>query len=278
MKKIRLNESDLRYMIRRAINEVMAFEGEDDTKPQGKNLYFGSGDDPTYGGSNKLSGEGGVGENFEEFLSVIQEYTAKKMEEFAGRKGIAQRRLDNWLKAAQGYHGRYSKQTQRKHEAQVRRDNEYRGTKYPEYLKPGGGDYYLHDMYSKDIETEDEDNKRWLESQLYIIVEMPTGEKDPNDFWDQGGWRRFANESPKSEIVKIDPENVEESAKEAFSLFTEYAKRTPEVVGWYLWSWSTFGPHMKPILNPEAGDQIRGGQRDIENFYASYKPGDYVGD
>lgn len=277
MKKIRLNEADLRYMIRKAVNEVLAYEGQDDAQSKGRNYYFGSGDDPTYGGNNKLSGEGGVGENFEEFLSVIQEYTAKKMEEFAGRKGIAQRELDSWLKACQRYHGMYSKQTQRKHEAQVRRDNEYHGTKYPEYLKPGGGDYYMHDRLTKDIENEDEDNKRWLERELRIVVEMPTGEKNPNNYWTQGGWRRFANESPEAKVVKIDPENVEESAKEAFSLFTEYAKRTPEVVGWYLWSWSTFGPTMKPILTPEVGKEISDEGDKIAAYYSG-PSGSWTGD
>ena len=273
MKKIRLNESDLRYMVRKAINEVLAYEGEEE--PAHDKYYFRCGWDASYGGSNKLSGEGPVGENYEVFLSAIQEYVTKKMEEFASRKGMSQRAMDAWLKRAQEIHGRYTPKTQRSHEMRVRGDNKARGKNYPEYLRPGGSDYYRYDEYLDDIEHEVENNKRWLERELCITVEMPTGEKDPNNFWVRGGWKDYANSAPKAVTVNIDPENIEEAVQKAWDAFNAYAEKTPEVIGWFLWSWSTFTPTLKPILTPEVGKEIEDESDKIQRFYDSLS---YKGD
>lgn len=195
MNKIRLTESDLKYMIRRAVNEVMAYE----EKPAHDKYYFGDGWEKRKDPSYKLSAEGPVGEGYDEYLADLTQFIEGVISK--NQKGI------------------------------------------------------FRDIYMK------------------IRVEMPNGDKDP--FWGDSGWRRYANTKCKGETIPIDPENIEEAAKKAWDIFNEYASRTPEVVGWHLWSWSTFEPTLKPILNPEAGTEISDEGQRISDFYSSLK---YKGD
>ena len=275
MNKIRLTESDIKYMIRKAINEVMAYEEDAPTGPAHDKYYFDCGWDKSYGGSNPFTAEGPVGENFDEFVGQLKEYVDSKLQEYEERKGRTRRALDAFLKKAQERHGKFTKSTQRKHEMMVRGDNDSRSTSYPEYLKPGGSDYYLYDRYLKDIESEEEDNKKWLARELRIAIEMPTGTQDKDSMWGDYGWRRYAQSSPKATVVSIDPENIEASAEEAWSIFTDYAEQTPEVIGWFLWQWSTFPVTLKPILTPEVGEIITGESDKIQRFYDSLS---YKGD
>ncbi len=267
-KKIRLTESDLRYMVRKAVNEILSMEGGEDSKDR---YYFGDGWNRRNDLNNPFTAEGAVGENFEEFVSQLQEYVDKKIEEYKQRKGRIQKALDNFLKNTEERHKRYSRQTQRKHEAAVRFDNRRRGTNYPEFLKPGGGiDYYLYDKYMKDIENEEEDNKRWLANELKIVVEMPSGAKE--------SWEHYALIAPPEKSFPINPDNVEESAKQAWELFNMYAKQTHEVIGWYLWQWSTFKPTIRPILTPEVGEKIQRTSDEVSAYYDSKPSGGFTGD
>ncbi len=275
MNKIRLTESDIKYMIRKAINEVMAYEEDAATGPAHDKYYFDCGWDKSYGGSNPFTAEGPVGENFDEFVGQLKEYVDNKLQEYEERKGRAQRALDSFLKIAQERHGRCTKPTQRRHEMMVRGDNNRRSTNYPEFLKPGGNDYDLYDRYLKNIESEEEDNKRWLAHELKIAIEMPTGAQDKGSIWGDYGWRRYAQSSPKATVVSIDPENIEASAEKAWSIFADYAKQTPEVIGWFLWQWSTFPVTLRPILTPEVGEIIMGETDKIQKFYDSLS---YKGD
>ena len=275
MNKIRLTESDIKYMIHKAINEVMAYEEDVATGPAHDKYYFRCGWDKSYGGSNPFTAEGPVGENFEEFVSQLQQYVDMKLQQYEERKGRTQRALDAFLKKAQERHGKFTKPTQRRHEMMVRSDNKSRSTSYPEFLKPGGSDYYLYDRYLKDIESEEEDNKRWLAHELRIEIEMPTGSQNKDSMWGNYGWRRYAQSGSKSTVISIDPENVEASAEEAWSIFADYAEQTPEVIGWFVWQWSTFPVTLKPILTPEVGEIIMDENDKIQRFYDSLS---YKGD
>lgn len=261
-KMIRLNESDLRHMVRRVVNEILSMEGDE----AGHDKYYfrcGWSNDS----SNRFDVEGAVGENYEGFVKALQEYVVKKTDEYEKKKGQWQLSFDHWLERAKERHGRYTRKTQKSHEMQIRRVNQARGTNYPEYLNPGGSDYYLYDRYLQDIANEDEDLKKWLQRDLIVSVDMPVGDHD--SAWGTPGWRRYAQMGPKSKAFPIDPENVEASAKMAWDLFNEYAAQTPEVVGWFLWSWSTFQPTIRPILSPEVGQEISDEGDKISRFYDS---------
>jgi hypothetical protein len=264
-KAIRLNESDLRHMVRKVVNEVMTYEGDGPMAPAHDKYYFKNGWQNR--SDNRFKCEGAVGENFEGFIADIKKYVERTLEEFEQKKGSSQRAMDSWLATAKERHGRYTKPTQKKHELQVRGVNKFRGTNYPEYLKPGGSDYYLYDRYMKDIEGETEFNKRWLDRQLRLSVDMPT--EDHNSSWGSPGWKRYAQMAAKSKTFQIDPANIEGSAKEAWDLFNEYASQTPEVIGWFLWSWSAFEPTLMPILNSEVGQEISDEDERISKFYDS---------
>lgn len=278
-KMIRLNESDLKHMVRRVVNEILSMEGgEDSAQYPGDRYYydggFANGDQrPAKANSdNPFTAEGAVGENYDEFVSQIQEYVDKKMEEYESRKGRAQRAFDNFLKGAEERHGRLSRKTQKSHELKNRERNMGRGTNHPEFLRPGGTDQTYHDMLKAKIESEAEDNKNWLQNELRIEIEMPNGESRPS------GWKEYVQVAPPTKAVWIDPDNVEEACRKAWQLFNDYASRTDGVVGWWLWQWSTFKPTMKPILSPEIGKIMQDEDDAIGRFYASYGPGDYVGD
>ena len=205
MKKvIKLNESDLNYMIRKTINEILSMEGGDIENEGGKKFYFGSGWKKGYEKSNPFTAEGPVGENFDEFASQAQEYFTK-----------------------------------------------------------------LREKYEKSKDS-------FLLRDFKIIVEMPCERNTVGPF--ERGWRDYAQVAPPKKTVKVDPENFEEGIREAWDIFNEYASRTPEVIGWWAWQWSSFPPTLKPILTPKVGKLISGEEDNIRSFYSSYKPGDYVGD
>ena len=285
MSKIfKLNETDLRRMVHSVINEIMSMEGEGE-QPQyeGDRYYFdagfGNGNERPYkaDNDNPFTAEGAVGQNYEEFVSQLQEYVNQKLQEFESRKGRIQKAFDNWLAIAKERHGKFTRPTQQKHERQVKWDNERRGTSYPDFLKPGGFDYSMHDRYLKDIEREEEDNKKWLANELRIDVDMPDGNKEPGAVFGRK-WGDFAQIAPKRKTFQIDPNNVEEAAQQAWNLFNEYASRVKEVVGWWMWQWSTFNPAIKPILTPEVGAEIEHVADEIRDYYASKRSGEYCGD
>ena len=275
MNKIRLTESDIKYMIRKAINEVMAYEGDEATSSAHDKYYFDCGWDKSNDGRNPFTAEGPVGENFDEFVEQLKEYVDNKMQEYEKRKGRAQGAMDAFLKKAQERHGKFAKSIQRKHEMTVRGDNDRRSTSYPEFLKPGGNDYSLYDTYLKNVESEEENNKRWLAHELKIAIEMPTGAENKGSILGDYGWKRYAQISPKTTMVSIDPENIEASAEKAWSIFANYAEQTPEVIGWFVWQWSTFPITLRPILTPEVGEVIMGETDNIQKFYDSLR---YKGD
>lgn len=208
MGRVKLTETDLKYMIRKAINEIMSYEGKEDTGELERNkYYFRTGWDRTYGGDNQFTAEGPIGGNFDALVSQIQEYTDKKIQEFEKRRGRYGNGTDNWF-------------------------------------------------------------KNRINNELKIAIEMPKGED---------GWKRYAYTKIDSEVVKIqiNPENVEESVRKAWSIFNTYAKNTPEVIGWYLWKWSEFPPTIWPILKPEIGQEITGEGDKIRDYYDKSK---YTGD
>ena len=104
---------------------------------------------------------------------------------------------------------------------------------------------------------------------------MPTGTQNKDSMWANYGWRRYAQSGPNTAEISIDPENIEASAEEAWSIFADYAERTPEVIGWFVWQWSTFPVTLKPILTPEVGEIIMDENDKIQRFYDSLS---YKGD
>ena len=269
MARIRLTENDLKRMVRNVVNEVLLHENVEVGVPGHDKYYFRCGWDSSYGGSNPFTAEGPTGGNFESLVEQMQKYVDGKLQEYEERKGMSQRALDAHLASAQSRHGKFSRTTQRNHEFKMKMKNKMYGTSYPEYFHPGGHDERMYDRYTKDIENEAENNKRWLEGELEINVELPTGDKNPNSFWGDYGWKRYAQSGPDSKTIKIDPNNVEASVKQAWDIFNEYAQRTPEVIGWFLWQWSVFRPTIRPILTPEVGEIIEGESDKISRFYNS---------
>ena len=87
----------------------------------------------------------------------------------------------------------------------------------------------------------------------------------------------FGGFKPNGETFPIDPDNIEDAAKKAWDAFNEYARRTPEVIGWHLWSWSTFEPTLKPILTPEVGKEISDESDKIAAYYGG-PGGHWTGD
>ena len=277
-KIIKLTESDLRHMVRKTINEMMAMEGGEEPQYPGDRYYFnggfakGNSRPPKAGYYNPFTAEGGIGEGYEELVSQLQEYVSKTLEEMEGRKGAAQRAFDNFLKSAEKRHGSFSRNTQREHERKNRLRNGWSGKNYPEYLHPSGHDQHSYDRYLAAIANEDNDNKRWLESKLRLEVEMPIGGTNVR-FWGD-----YALSRPTTKTFSINPENVEDAVKQAMAEFNSYAEQVPEVIGWWLWSCTGFPPTIMPILTPDVGSKIERVAAEVRDYYDSKPSGGYTGD
>jgi hypothetical protein len=300
MKKFTLNETDLRYMIHRAINEIISLEGEGEDQYPSDRYYFDSGWDRNKYKDNPFTAEGPVGKGFEKFVSELQDYVQQKMEtpnrydEYIRR---CQERLDEYLEMQKADFERLTRKNPEWAERIVRRNQEKSQTytwlpgtaeritiAIPEYLHSFQKNYkkYKAEDYEKlvgGLEAAKRDREReekYRSSGLRIVVEMP-GESEGNSL-SRRTWRDMAQIQPPAKAVRIDPENIEASAAEAWDIFNEYASQTKEVIGWWAWQWSTFPPTIKPILTPEVGKIISDTHDDISRFYSSYGPGDYVGD
>lgn len=272
MKKIRLNEADLRYMIRKAINEVMAYEGDDSAEPVRDKYYFRDGWKKASGPGYKLSAEGAVGEGYDEYLADLTQFIQSVMNK-PSRVPSIERNFKSWLagrEEAAKTGSRYMKSKIRQEQLIYNKDG-----KYPEYLSKK--DMRVYDDWLKRIEEGPNWDKFDRDLYMKIRVDEPTGEKNPNSFWDFGGWARYANSKPNGETFPIDPDNIEDAAKKAWDAFNEYARRTPEVIGWHLWSWSTFEPTLKPILTPEVGKEISDESDKIAAYYGG-PGGHWTGD
>ena len=284
MKKIRLNESDLKYMIRKAVNEVLAYEGEDGGKPEHDRYYFGGGWEKPSGESNPFTAEGSVGDGFEEFAGELKSY----IEEELNKPNLAA----EWCKKARAEFEEFLA----KEEALFKK-RDARSPGYGDYIKRYNEEYPIrrihngHDYVEVEFPSYIINRKKFEElatrvahsessyeyyeerrKHKIIAVEMPKPES--GGMLDKG-WRDFAQVSPRTKGVRIDFDDIEGSAAKAWDIFNNYASQTPEVIGWYLWRWSTFPPTLRPILTPEVGEEISGESRKISDFYNSL---DYKGD
>ncbi len=301
MKKFTLNETDLRYMIHRAINEIISLEGEGEVQYPSDRYYFDSGWDRDKYKDNPFTAEGPVGKGFEKFVSELQNYVQQKMEtpnrydEYVQR---AQERLDEYLEMQKADFERLMRKNPEWAERVVNR-NQKRPQIYtwipgtaeritidiPEYLHSFQKSYkkYKAEDYEKlvgDLEGAKrgrEKEEKYRMSDLRIEIDMPA-ESEGSGSFGRKTWRDYGQIAPPTKTVRIDPENVEASAAKAWDIFNEYASQTKEVIGWWAWQWSTFPPTIKPILTPEVGKIISDVHDDINRFYSSYGPGDYVGD
>lgn len=300
MKKFTLNETDLRYMIHRTINEIMSLEGDGETQYPSDRYYFDSGWDRNKYKDNPFTAEGPVGKGFEKFVSELQNYVQQKMEtpnrydEYIQR---AQEKLDEFLEMQKADFERLMRKNPEWAENIANRNRKKPQTytwipgtseritiDIPEYLHSFQKSYkkYRAEDYEKLVGALEgakhsrEYEEKYRSSGLKIVVEMP-GESE-GDSLSRKTWRDMAQIAPPAKAVRIDPENVEAAAAEAWDIFNEYASQNKEVIGWWAWQWSTFPPTIKPILTPEVGKIISDVHDDINRFYSSYGPGDYVGD
>ena len=287
-------------MIHRAINEIISLEGEGEDQYPSDRYYFGSGWDKSKYNDNPFTAEGPVGKGFEKFVSELQNYVQQQMEtpnrhdEYVQK---AQERLDEYLEMQKADFERLARKNPEWAELIVKRNQKKPQTyiwlsgtagritiDIPEYLHSFQKNYkkYNAEDYEKivgDLESAKrgrEREEKYRSSGLKIVVEMP-GESEGNSL-SRRTWRDMGQIAPPAKAVRIDPENVEASAAEAWDIFNEYASQTKEVIGWWAWQWSTFPPTIRPILTPEVGKIISDVHDDISRFYSSYRPGDYVGD
>lgn len=303
MKKITLNEADLRYMIHKAINEVMSLEGEDETQYPSDRYYYGSGWDKSKYDDNPFTAEGPVGKGFEAFAKELKAYIEEKVSKPLPEERYLQseqERLEEYLAMQKADFERIARKNPEV-AARIESRNREKGSirvwiydmgvedspvvEVPPYLHSFRKNYkeYKREDFEKlvaGVERAKESLKRAQNrrNNMIIAIDMPREEGKNGDLFGRSRWSDFAQLAPKQKAVRIDLNDIEGSAAKAWDIFNEYASQTKEVIGWWAWQWSTFPPTIKPILAPEVGKIISGEEDNIRRFYSSYRSGDYVGD